>query len=245
MKFRWSLSFETYDLRLFNKYAHFYNHFISCFLLFHSLLCKHLRLTQDFYFWISDKTLLTVFDSTQNECLLMGSGKRLDPVFLVGRFNVTFLHSTISARSNTLDTLCVHLVKSGPDEWSKGSFWSHWKQNIPERAFLFNTILSTKQKNMICELFKSNQCECIRVFNCTITLMAVNLFSDCDDSSCYWDEFILETWSDSNDLDNGEVFVCREVKFRKGLQRKKARIQWISQYHIASICKMFFFFSCN
>lgn len=179
------------------------HHFISCFLLFHSLS----------------------FDPTQNEWLLMGSGKGLDPVFLVWRFNVTFFH--------TLDTLCVHPVKPGPDEWRKGSFWSHWKQNIPELVFLF--YFRIKQKNMIHELFKSHHCECICGFNCTITLMAVN-------TSWHWDEFILKTWLLSNDLDNGEVFVSREIKFRKGLQRKKTRIQWISQHHITSICKMVFLY---
>lgn len=70
---------------------------------------------------------------------------------------------------------------------------------------------------MIYELFKLKHCECVCVFNCTITLMAVNLFGNCDDSSCHCDEFILETWSISNDLDDGEVFVRREIKFRKGL----------------------------
>lgn len=90
----------------------------------------------------------------------------------------------------------------------------------------FITILSTKQKNIICELFKL-EFMCI---NCTITVMNMNLFCDCGDSSCKREEF-LETWLISNDLDYREVFVCREVKLRKGLQTGNTRMQWISQYH--------------
>lgn len=120
-------------LRLFNKYAHFYHHFISSFLQFHSLLCKPLRLTEDFTF---------------------GAG-----------YQTRWIHFVcILSNLDLMSGVRVHFEATGNKIYQNGLF------------FLFNTILLTKQKNMIYELFKSNHCECICVFNCTITLMAVNLF---------------------------------------------------------------------
>lgn len=88
---------------------------------------------------------------------------------------------------------------------------------------------------MVCELFKLNHCESMCI-NCTITVMNIHLFCDCDDSSCKRvpGHMIDLIWS----WLWGSICAQRS-QIQEGPTKKK-EMQWISQYLISSICKMFF-----